>query len=164
MEVTGGIQLVGVLVCRVQDSFIPHVSWTLRGWLWARCTQIRLRPDWHSASPDDGLRVFGLLRQSLRLTNTIQKPQKEAAELQKTHHWQSQNLASPAISASCKSFEPSSDSREDTVPQWEKQHRCCSHLWSTSEVNGSSVSVQPLGGKSQVNQRLQRSTTSLYFR
>lgn len=26
MEVTGVIQLVGVLVCRVQDSFIPHVS------------------------------------------------------------------------------------------------------------------------------------------
>lgn len=26
MEVTGGIQLVGVLVCRAQDSFIPHVS------------------------------------------------------------------------------------------------------------------------------------------
>lgn len=84
MEVTGVIQLVGVLVCRVQDSFIPHVSWTLRGWLWARCIQVRLRPD-------DGLRVSGLFRQSLRLTNTIQKPQKEAAELQKRHHWQSQN-------------------------------------------------------------------------
>ena len=26
MEVTGGIQLVGVLVWRVQDSFIPPVS------------------------------------------------------------------------------------------------------------------------------------------
>ena len=37
-------------------------------------------------------------------------------------------------------------------------------ILSPSEVNGSSVSVQPLGGKSQVNQRLQRSTTSLYFR
>ena len=147
-EVTGGTQLVDVLVWRVQDSFIPPYVLGLGGWLWAGCTQMRLRPEsWHVASPDDSLRVFGLLMQWLRLKRLFQEPKAEAAGLQMAQYWQSQNLISPAISASGKSSQSSSDSRDDTIFQWEKQHRFCNHLWSTAGVNGSSVSAQPLGGK-----------------
>lgn len=59
-----------------KTALSPHMSWALRGWLWAGCTQMRLRPEsWHVASPADTLRVFGLLMQLLRLTKTVPRAQ-----------------------------------------------------------------------------------------
>lgn len=108
------------------------------------------RWDWdqrHVASPDNSLGYLVSLCSYSGSQRLFQEPKAEGAGLQMAHYWLSQNLISPAISASGKSSQSSSDSREDTILQWEKQHRFCNYLLSTMGVNGSSVSAQPLGDK-----------------